>query len=73
MRFQLPADVPAPCWLCEGYKYPDGSIQRVLQAQFPTRLRIYSASSTIGWRVACPEAARVPLAHERVRFQTHCG
>ena len=40
MRFQLPADVPAPCWSCEGYKYPDGSIQRVLQERFPTRLRI---------------------------------
>ena len=31
----------APCWSCEGYKYPDGSIQRVLQGRFTTRLRIY--------------------------------
>ena len=73
MRFQLPADVHAPCWSCEGYKYPDGSIQRVLQGRFSTRLRIYLRLIDDWLTRGMSRSGSYALAHERVRFQTHCG
>jgi hypothetical protein len=30
-----------PFWSCEGHKYSDGSIQRVLQGRFSTRSHAY--------------------------------